>query len=96
MVTMMVETDEQSLEMEKILFFINFVFIVLFTGECILKIIALRYHYFSIGWNIFDFVVVILSILGKATLLIVIKQSWSRKMLIGQWQDAIFYSYILI
>uniref|UniRef100_A0A8C1LAY5 Sodium channel protein n=1 Tax=Cyprinus carpio TaxID=7962 RepID=A0A8C1LAY5_CYPCA len=64
MVTMMVETDDQSEEMENILFLINFVFIVLFTGECILKIIALRYHYFSIGWNIFDFVVVILSILG--------------------------------
>ncbi|XP_067268726.1 sodium channel protein type 4 subunit alpha B [Pseudorasbora parva] len=64
MVTMMVETDDQSLEKEYILFWINFVFIVLFTGECILKITALRYHYFSIGWNIFDFVVVILSILG--------------------------------
>ncbi|XP_048053583.1 sodium channel protein type 4 subunit alpha B [Megalobrama amblycephala] len=64
MITMMVETDDQTEEMEIILFFINFVFIVLFTGECILKIIALRYHYFSIGWNIFDFVVVILSILG--------------------------------
>ncbi|KAK7175110.1 hypothetical protein R3I93_002113 [Phoxinus phoxinus] len=64
MVTMMVETDDQSLEKEIILFWINFSFIVLFTGECILKIIALRYHYFSVGWNIFDFVVVILSILG--------------------------------
>ncbi len=52
--------------MEHILFLINFAFIVLFTGECCLKIIALRYHYFSIGWNIFDFVVVILSILGKS------------------------------
>ncbi|XP_056090591.1 sodium channel protein type 4 subunit alpha B [Rhinichthys klamathensis goyatoka] len=64
MVTMMVETDDQSLEMENILFLINFIFIVLFTGECTLKIIALRYHYFSVGWNIFDFVVVILSISG--------------------------------
>uniref|UniRef100_A0A673HXF7 Sodium channel protein n=1 Tax=Sinocyclocheilus rhinocerous TaxID=307959 RepID=A0A673HXF7_9TELE len=64
MVTMMVETDDQSEEKEHILFLINLVFIVLFTGECILKIIALRYHYFSIGWNIFDFVVVILSITG--------------------------------
>lgn len=72
MVTMMVETDDQSLEMEIILFFINFGFIVLFTGECILKIIALRYHYFSIGWNVFDFVVVILSITGKSALLMVI------------------------
>lgn len=64
MVTMMVETDDQSAEIEEILFYINFAFIILFTGECVLKITALRYHYFSIGWNIFDFVVVILSILG--------------------------------
>lgn len=60
----MVETDEQSKEKEDILYWINVVFIVVFTTECILKIIALRQHYFSIGWNIFDFVVVILSILG--------------------------------
>ncbi|XP_055079472.1 sodium channel protein type 4 subunit alpha B [Periophthalmus magnuspinnatus] len=64
MVTMMVETDEQSAEKEEILYWVNLVFIVLFTGECSLKIIALRHHYFSVGWNIFDFVVVILSIVG--------------------------------
>ncbi|XP_036420007.1 sodium channel protein type 4 subunit alpha B isoform X3 [Colossoma macropomum] len=64
MITMMVETDEQSEEMENILFYINFVFIVIFTGECVLKVIALRQYYFSVGWNIFDFIVVILSILG--------------------------------
>ncbi|XP_019335958.1 sodium channel protein type 1 subunit alpha isoform X2 [Alligator mississippiensis] len=64
MVTMMVETDDQSKEMENILQRINLVFIVLFTGECVLKMISLRYYYFTIGWNIFDFVVVILSIVG--------------------------------
>nr|XP_020500601.1 sodium channel protein type 2 subunit alpha-like [Labrus bergylta] len=64
MVTMMVETDDQTPEMDKILYRINFVFIVLFTGECVLKMISLRHYYFTIGWNIFDFVVVILSIVG--------------------------------
>nr|XP_048726462.1 sodium channel protein type 1 subunit alpha-like isoform X4 [Caretta caretta] len=64
MVTMMVETDDQSDEMQTILQRINLVFIVLFTGECVLKLISLRYYYFTIGWNIFDFVVVILSIVG--------------------------------
>uniref|UniRef100_A0A669Q8G2 Sodium voltage-gated channel alpha subunit 1 n=1 Tax=Phasianus colchicus TaxID=9054 RepID=A0A669Q8G2_PHACC len=64
MVTMMVETDDQSKEMENILYWINLVFIVLFTGECVLKLISLRHYYFTIGWNIFDFVVVILSIVG--------------------------------
>ncbi|KAG2458945.1 SCN1A protein, partial [Polypterus senegalus] len=64
MVTMMVETDDQTKETENILYWINLVFIVLFTGECVLKLISLRHYYFTIGWNIFDFVVVILSIVG--------------------------------
>lgn len=65
MVTMMVETDDQSKYMTQVLSWINLVFIILFTGECVLKLISLRYYYFTIGWNIFDFVVVILSIVGK-------------------------------
>ncbi|XP_069021396.1 sodium channel protein type 4 subunit alpha B isoform X2 [Embiotoca jacksoni] len=64
MVTMMVETDEQSEDKEIILYWVNLVFIIVFTNECSLKIIALRQHYFAVGWNIFDFVVVILSIVG--------------------------------
>nr|XP_021505159.1 sodium channel protein type 1 subunit alpha-like [Meriones unguiculatus] len=64
MVTMMVETDDQSDYVTIILSRINLVFIVLFTGECVLKLISLRHYYFTIGWNIFDFVVVILSIVG--------------------------------
>merc|ERR1719471_2815400 len=44
---------------------LNMGFICIFTTECVLKIFALRQHYFKEPWNIFDFVVVILSILGK-------------------------------
>uniref|UniRef100_A0A673XQZ1 Sodium channel protein n=1 Tax=Salmo trutta TaxID=8032 RepID=A0A673XQZ1_SALTR len=64
MVTMMVETDEQTDDMDEILYKINLVFIVMFTGECILKMFSLRQYYFTIGWNVFDFIVVILSIIG--------------------------------
>ncbi|XP_058665235.1 sodium channel protein type 2 subunit alpha-like isoform X9 [Ammospiza caudacuta] len=64
MITMMIETDDQSELMQNILYWINLVFVVLFTGECVFKIFSLRYYYFTIGWNIFDFVVVILSIIG--------------------------------
>ncbi|NXD20249.1 SCN2A protein, partial [Spelaeornis formosus] len=64
MVTMMIETDDQTELMRNILYWINLVFVVLFTGECVFKIFSLRYYYFTIGWNIFDFVVVILSIIG--------------------------------
>ncbi|XP_035519839.1 sodium channel protein type 4 subunit alpha A isoform X2 [Morone saxatilis] len=64
MVTMMVETDNQSAEKEDFLFKVNVSFIVVFTGECVLKLFALRHYFFTNGWNIFDFVVVILSIAG--------------------------------
>uniref|UniRef100_A0A9J7ZNJ7 Sodium channel protein n=1 Tax=Cyprinus carpio carpio TaxID=630221 RepID=A0A9J7ZNJ7_CYPCA len=64
MVTMMIETDDQSAEKEEILYQINLIFIVIFTGECVLKMFALRHYFFTIGWNVFDFVVVILSIAG--------------------------------
>ncbi|MCJ8730023.1 hypothetical protein PDJAM_G00113350 [Pangasius djambal] len=64
MVTMMVETDDQTQETDNILYWINLVFIVLFTGECVLKMFSLRHYFFTIGWNVFDFVVVILSIVG--------------------------------
>ncbi|KAG9477265.1 hypothetical protein GDO78_002582 [Eleutherodactylus coqui] len=64
MVTMMIETDDQSKEMEDNLYWINLVFIVLFTGEFLLKLFSLRHYYFTNGWNIFDLVVVIVSIVG--------------------------------
>uniref|UniRef100_A0A8D1FD19 Sodium channel protein n=1 Tax=Sus scrofa TaxID=9823 RepID=A0A8D1FD19_PIG len=64
MVTMMVEKEGQSSYMTEVLNWINVVFIILFTGECVLKLISLRHYYFTVGWNIFDFVVVILSIVG--------------------------------
>ncbi len=65
MVTMMIETDDQSAEKEDILYQVNLFFIVIFTGECTLKMFALRHYFFTIGWNVFDFVVVILSVAGK-------------------------------
>uniref|UniRef100_A0A8C7YC86 Sodium channel protein n=1 Tax=Oryzias sinensis TaxID=183150 RepID=A0A8C7YC86_9TELE len=64
MVTMMVETDDQSDETENVLYWVNFIFIVVFTTEFLLKLFALRHYYFTNGWNIFDVVVVILSIVG--------------------------------
>ncbi|KAF6362161.1 sodium voltage-gated channel alpha subunit 9 [Rhinolophus ferrumequinum] len=62
--TMMVEKEGQSQYMTDVLYWINVVFIILFTGECVLKLMSLRHYYFTVGWNIFDFVVVILSIVG--------------------------------
>ncbi|KAF3843061.1 hypothetical protein F7725_001910 [Dissostichus mawsoni] len=64
MVTMMVETEDQSKEKKYVLYWINLVFVIIFTGECLLKMIALRQYYFTNGWNVFDFIVVVLSIIG--------------------------------
>ncbi|KAK5933834.1 hypothetical protein CgunFtcFv8_014285 [Champsocephalus gunnari] len=64
MVTMMIETDDQTKETEEVLYWVNFIFIVVFTCEFVLKLTALRHYYFTNGWNIFDVVVVILSIVG--------------------------------
>ncbi|XP_074168696.1 sodium channel protein type 10 subunit alpha [Rhinolophus sinicus] len=62
MVTMMVETDDQSEEKTKVLNKINQFFVAVFTAECVLKMFALRQYFFTNGWNVFDFIVVILSI----------------------------------
>lgn len=43
----------------------NMVFTIIFTIEFILKFIGLRFYYFRVPWNIFDFTVVTLSLLGK-------------------------------
>uniref|UniRef100_A0A3B3RCL9 Sodium channel protein n=1 Tax=Paramormyrops kingsleyae TaxID=1676925 RepID=A0A3B3RCL9_9TELE len=64
MLTMMVEIDEQPEGLTEILYKINLAFVVIFTAECFMKIFALRHYFFTVGWNIFDFVVVILSIVG--------------------------------
>ncbi|XP_034429836.1 sodium channel, voltage-gated, type I-like, alpha [Hippoglossus hippoglossus] len=64
MVTMMIETEDQSDAKKKALEKINIVFICIFSGECLLKMISLRHYFFTNGWNIFDFIVVILSIIG--------------------------------
>ncbi|NXU98718.1 SCN5A protein, partial [Cettia cetti] len=64
MITMMVETYEQSETKTNILSKINIFFVTIFTAECVLKLLALRQYYFSNAWNIFDLVVVIMSLVA--------------------------------
>lgn len=65
MLTMTLDHYQQSEGFSNVLDYLNAIFIVVFSSECLSKIFALRYHYFVEPWNLFDFVVVILSILGK-------------------------------
>ncbi|XP_043470788.1 sodium channel protein para isoform X7 [Leptopilina heterotoma] len=64
MLTMTMDHYKQTETFSSVLDYLNMIFIVIFTSECLMKIFALRYHYFKEPWNLFDFVVVILSILG--------------------------------
>ena len=41
---------------------LNLIFTGIFTAEAILKIYALRKYYFYDGWNVFDFIIVVLSL----------------------------------
>ena len=65
MFTMAMEHYKQSQIFSDVLVYINQVFIVIFTLECAMKLLGLRWYYFKAPWNVFDFVVVVLSILGK-------------------------------
>ena len=64
MLVMTMDHYQQSDVFANVLDYLNALFIVIFASECLMKIFALRYHYFTEPWNLFDFVVVILSILG--------------------------------
>ncbi|XP_051022082.1 sodium channel protein type 7 subunit alpha [Acomys russatus] len=62
--TIMIQTDEQSPQMETAVYWMNSIFVILFTLECILKLSAFHCHYFTSAWNVHDFMVVVFSITG--------------------------------
>ncbi|NXK57591.1 SCN5A protein, partial [Sylvietta virens] len=62
MIVMMAETNQKGTK--DVLNKINYFFVAVFTAECVIKMLALRYYYFTSGWNIFDFSVVVLSIVS--------------------------------
>lgn len=64
MICMSIEHHGQPQNLTDILEYINAMFVAVFTLECMIKIIGLRLYYFKQPWNIFDLIVVVLSILG--------------------------------
>lgn len=64
MVVMALDQFQASEHYNRVLESFNLFFIAVFTAECMLKLFALRYYYFKEPWNLFDFVVVVLSIVG--------------------------------
>ncbi|NWY67151.1 SCN5A protein, partial [Erithacus rubecula] len=62
MIVMVAENNQKSTK--DVLNKINYFFVAVFTAECVMKILALRHYYFGSCWNMFDFSVVILSIVS--------------------------------
>ncbi|XP_053175429.1 sodium channel protein type 4 subunit alpha-like [Scomber japonicus] len=63
-VVLMFETNDDSEEKEEVLHWIHFIIVVIFLIESILKIVAFGRDYFKDWLNIWDFVLVLLSILN--------------------------------
>ena len=51
-------------EMKLAVFILNVLFTIIYASEAIIKIIGLGHHYFKSGWNKFDFIIVLFSIIG--------------------------------
>ncbi|XP_074632379.1 sodium channel protein 1 brain-like isoform X4 [Acropora palmata] len=62
MVLMTIQHHGQSHEFTDVLRVANFVFTGIFALEAVVKIVTLRTHYFKKAWNVFDFVIVISSL----------------------------------
>nr|XP_040580398.1 sodium channel protein 60E-like [Lepeophtheirus salmonis] len=64
MVSMGIEHYGQSRIVTFTLEICNALFTTIFSLEAIVKIIGLRFQYFTAGWNLFDFILVIASVVG--------------------------------
>lgn len=65
MIAMCAESYNQPKQTEKILLFINNFFISVFTIEAAMKLVALNWRFFKIPWNVFDLVVVVMSLMAS-------------------------------
>ncbi|XP_073235068.1 voltage-dependent L-type calcium channel subunit alpha-1D-like [Porites lutea] len=63
-IVLMVSYDGASPEYEKVLSNLNTAFTFVFLSEAILKLIAFRQNYFRDFWNVFDFIIVITTLVG--------------------------------
>ncbi|CAF1120007.1 unnamed protein product [Adineta ricciae] len=65
MLCMCLEHYNQSRTYSYVLEYVNQFFVATFTIECFMKLIALNFKYFTIPWNVFDFIIVAASILEQ-------------------------------
>ena len=75
---MMTQHYKQSDDITYMLRIVNLIFTIIFTIELIMRIIALRYQYFLDRWNVFDFLIVLFSLVGKTMFYSVSMKLWSQ------------------
>ena len=69
MVAMALEYDKMPDTLADSLDCVNLIFVCVFTLECFMKLLALRLYYFKEPWNVFDFIIVFVSVISKTALL---------------------------
>ena len=77
-VIMMTQHYKQSDDITYMLRIVNLIFTIIFTIELIMRIIALRYQYFLDRWNVFDFLIVLFSLVGKTMFYSISMKLWSQ------------------
>lgn len=65
MISMAQEHYQQSQAYTDTLDIMNIIFTTIFTLEALVKIFGMRWHYLRRPWNVFDLIVVILSVIGE-------------------------------
>ena len=75
---MMTQHYKQSDDITYMLRIVNLIFTIIFTIELIMRIIALRYQYFLDRWNVFDFLIVLFSLVGKTMFYSISMKLWCQ------------------
>ena len=57
----MIKWEEEPTTMNTVTEILNYIFTAIFAIEAVINLIALGKHYFKDNWNIFDFIVVIVT-----------------------------------
>jgi voltage-gated sodium channel type II alpha len=89
MAIMALDQFKASDQYNRILESFNLFFIAIFTAESLLKLFALRIHYFREPWNVFDFVVVSIPSTGKISIKLFVSTFFIAQTSITQKLDQI-------
>jgi hypothetical protein len=92
MVVMAVEHYNQTESITDALKILNVIFTSVFVLEAIVKLLGLRWHYFRVPWNIFDFIIVLLSLIGEWLIRCYIASVTKSKKILRYFFNRLFIS----